>query len=827
LNHFVVNSQESYNEFKAYILEDKPKFTINDNKVITDEYVVDVLPEYSILLKEISAKTTDYSPLIYGKDPTEKVISLEVEEDRLLIYTLDGKVLEKPLKLWIVSSKKLGSKWYPLQGKTHYKYIRYCSTQTEFKTTIENLRKDRKDFYTIHTATENQMIIHGITYFKGCTVDEIPRLGFDIEADGLQEHADSEIYTISNTFRNGSAEIKKTFRVDNYSNCGKMIQDWCKFVREHNPALLVAHNGFGYDLRYLKHVADLHGVSLELGVDGSEALFPDRSKKLRVDGSQEWEYKDCLIKGRSVIDTMQLAVKYDIGKNFPNWGLKSIIEHLGLVKEGRQFYDASKIRENWYDLTEREKIVEYCADDGDDCLNLYELMSPSFFYMCQTIPKPYQMMLQGASGGWLNAILIRGYLQEGKTIPKAERDNSGFGGGVSFGRPGIHKNVFKIDVASLYPSIMRNWKISDKKKDPDNMFFEMVDTFTVERLKNKKLHKETGDKYYDDLQGSQKVLINSCYGMLGTPGLAFNSFENAAFVTGLGRQIIRQTMIWATGKDLDYWWQGDREYDFNADKPYLGKLTLPSLHNFVIVNADTDSISFKKEDESEFTEEEKLSLIEEINSHLPELIKYEDDGYYETVIVVKAKNYVLKEAEKSKIKYKGSSLKDAKKEPILRKFLKEVIEEGLIFQKRDYVDIYEDYVRKALTIIDIEPWCTKKSITEKLMTSERTNETKVIDALKGVDFRVGDKVFVFSDIEGEVQEVKKGEPVFLKNGQPKMIPNCVLKVKENFTGTYDKWHYVGRVYNTIKILENIIDMNKIIKYHLKANNKLADSLLEE
>ena len=64
----------------------------------------------------------------------------------------------------------------------------------------------------------------------------------------------------------------------------------------------------------------------------------------------------------------------------------------------------------------------------------------------------------------------------------------------------------------------------------------MVDTFTEERFKNKRLFKETGDTYYDDLQASQKVGINSAYGLCGVSGLNFNDFSIANEITRTGRQ---------------------------------------------------------------------------------------------------------------------------------------------------------------------------------------------------------------------------------------------------------------------------------------------------
>jgi DNA polymerase elongation subunit (family B) len=100
---------------------------------------------------------------------------------------------------------------------------------------------------------------------------------------------------------------------------------------------------------------------------------------------------------------------------------------------------------------------------------------------------------------------------------------------------------------------MREYKVCCKEKDPEENFIKMTEYFTEERLVNKKLAKETGDRYYDDLQNAQKTVINSGYGFLGAPGLNFNYPEGAAFVTEKGREILKTAIQWATGKEYNQW----------------------------------------------------------------------------------------------------------------------------------------------------------------------------------------------------------------------------------------------------------------------------------
>jgi len=146
--------------------------------------------------------------------------------------------------------------------------------------------------------------------------------------------------------------------------------------------------------------------------------------------------------------------------------------------------------------------------------------------------------------------MVRAYLQDSLSIPAA-CEKQEFEGAISIGNPGLYKNVFKVDVASLYPSIMLQYNITDNHKDPDNRFIEAVKFFTEQRLEDKLLAAETGERIYSDLSNGRKIMINSFYGFMGAPGLNFNYPDGAAEVTRHGRDILIKAIEWATGSDYE------------------------------------------------------------------------------------------------------------------------------------------------------------------------------------------------------------------------------------------------------------------------------------
>jgi DNA polymerase elongation subunit (family B) len=489
-----------------------------------------------------------YDPLIFGKNDTENIVSIEVNDDIAeLFIEKDGKVTSTfvPNKFWILSNENIKGEFVRLKGSQHYCWGKQFKERSEFSK-YRNLMKNY-DLYSIWNQEEALMVKDGYTYFKGMTIDQVSILSFDIETTGFVKDANSQIFLISNTFRNGLGVVeKRLFSLDEYETPAHMYQDWVNWVNEKNPSILCGHNIYMYDLPFMKFHFDREGVPMKIGRDGSEIKFSNYESQFRKDGSQSYSYYKAKVYGREIIDTMFLAIKYDVGRKYDSYGLKDIIAHEGLEVKGRVFYDAGKIGDNWHDPVERQKIKCYAEHDADDALSIFDLMIPSFFYMTQSIPKPFQLVNESATGSQINSIMVRSYLQMGHSIAKAD-DVKSYEGALSGGVAGIYSNCLKWDVVSLYPSIMRQYAVGLGDKDPYNYFLKLTNYFSLERLKNKKLFKETGDKYYNDLQASQKIFANSLYGFCGTGGLNYNSIEAAEFITKKGREILLKAIKWATG----------------------------------------------------------------------------------------------------------------------------------------------------------------------------------------------------------------------------------------------------------------------------------------
>ncbi len=276
---------------------------------------------------------------------------------------------------------------------------------------------------------------------------------------------------------------------------------------------------------------------------------------------------------------------------------------MGLRADARLVLSYQEIQSCWQQGTGSagwQQIKEYLVYDLEDTLLIADKLVPSYYYESLIVPKMglQQLALAGNATKWQRVLESQypGYKPE--SDPKAQ-----FEGGLVISVPGLHKNIGKIDVASLYPSIMLKYGICSHK-DEKRVGLSILEYLTTERLLLKKLGK-AGDTAAKQAEGALKVLINSLFGFYGTSGVSFNDFDAAALITAYGRRILR----------------------FMID--------VVELEGGVPVECDTDGIFF--------SHPEPVKVLEILQAKLPEGINIELEVLALAIFVPErgAKNYVL------------------------------------------------------------------------------------------------------------------------------------------------------------------------------------------
>lgn len=502
--------------------------------------------------------------LLDGEEQTQGITGFSYKYGKIYAHLFAGGFKKYDVEQFILTNKPTFPGGLELDGGLHFGYAKIFNSMKEYSESMRMV--EYREVFTIRDPYKSLMVANGMRMFRGVEFGDLTVLSFDIETTGLDPFAsDAKVLLISNTWRERGEIRHKLFAYDEFSSDCDMIQAWCDWVRTINPHIICGHNIYSFDIPYLY----ARGGTLGLGVDGP-LEFEYGEKKFRLDQGRFLTFKMPNIPGRSCIDTLLLAYKGDTGKKLDSYGLKPIIKQLKLEKPGRVFYDGGQIRLKYRDPQEWVKIKAYAEADAWDGLEVLDYFLPPFFYLTQFIPMSLQNICISASGAQINTMLISYYLCNNHSIPQASKKRK-YQGAISLGNPGIYTNVISLDVASLYPSIILQFDVCDRHKDPLHAVFNLTKQLREDRLKYKKLGQETGKKSYKDLDGSLKILINSIYGMLGTEGINFNSMDCADGVTAFGRLILRHGMAFCRGESKDI----VKEYLANAK--FTGRATLEKL----------------------------------------------------------------------------------------------------------------------------------------------------------------------------------------------------------------------------------------------------------
>lgn len=664
---------------------------------------------------------TGKEAIVFGDDRTERIVAVEPEEAGVRLYIrsdTDSIVsASHPFCPWAVTADCLSAlDMTPttLDGEGPLRYLYEFSGWDEFYDARRFLRDNHLEHLAYPSAARQYLLRSGRTLFKGMELTDIVRMQVDIETTSLLPATKGRVLLIALRDNRGLDEVL-------VGDERELLEKLMARIRERDPDVLEGHNIYGFDLPYLMGRAQEIGLHLGIGRDGSAPRF-GLERNYNVGGTAR-PFVPVYISGRHVIDTYLLVQRFDWGRGeLSSYGLKEVAQAYGIAAEERIVLPRQDMQTEM--ARDPKCVAEYARQDVLETARLADLITPTHFYQTQMAPDSYGTLAVSGTGERINALLVRAYLAAGHSIARPSEPQAYAGGYTDLRAVGVLDRVVKADVESLYPSIMLTEGIHPAS-DTLGVFLPALTELTRRRIDAKQRARASHGAehlYWDGLQSSFKVLINSFYGYLGAGGFHFNDPEAAGRVTERGRQIV---------------------------KGISDGLTMTGS---TLIEIDTDGVYFVPPAEVEGEDAER-AYVSQIAETLPKGIRLAFDGRYRAMLSLKTKNYVLLGYDGETI-FHGASLRSRADEPYGRDFLAKAVE---LLLKHRYADISELYAATIEAIlqkeIPVERLARRERVTAKTFSS--ASRRRMADAARGV--AIGEYVTVYERTNGQLGRVEDYE----------------------------------------------------------------------
>jgi DNA polymerase-2 len=395
------------------------------------------------------------------------------------------------------------------------------------------------------------------------TVEIAPRvLSFDIETDPTG----SKLLAIS-LYADGIDEVlivdpKNRAMPPHAVRCADekdALELFCERVRTFDPDVLTGWNTIDFDLTALQRIAARVRHPFELGRDAG-ALKLRKAEGYFGSGQAN-------VPGRLVLDGIDLLRGAFV--RMEDYSLDAVAREVlgeGKAVAGDVRDRIAEIQHNYaHDLP---AFALYARTDARLALQIVEklnLVPLAFARSALTGMTPDRVAASIASFDFL----YLSALERLKIVaPTVRSDDSRVhaaqqGGHVLEPVTGLHENVWVFDFKSLYPSIIRTFNIDplayvatprpgDDLVETPGGAFRREPAILPRMLDALFPRREAAKRAGDDVASQAiKILMNSFYGVLGTPACRFSNPALANSITGLGRELLLTSKAWFEGRGFE------------------------------------------------------------------------------------------------------------------------------------------------------------------------------------------------------------------------------------------------------------------------------------
>jgi DNA polymerase I len=575
---------------------------------------------------------------------------------------------------------------------------------------------------------EQYLVATGRVYFRGLGFDDVRRLQLDLETTGLDPDID-RIFMVALRGPHGEHELIEA-AADTDAAEAELLHDLARSVEAFDPDVIENHNLHGFDLPFLMRRAERLGVRLALGrhADADFRLRPAaRGARLGQAGARSLERLQrarYTLPGRELIDSLDAVRRHDFSaRDLPGHGLKAVARHLGLAAPDREYIAGSQVHETY--RSDPERVRRYALGDVDEAAGVARVLGGAAFSLSQMAPRRYERSSDaGAATGVLDPLLLRAYLRAGRALPAhgASDGTPHQGAALHLFASGVAERIVKADVASLYPSLMRQYRIGPRR-DVLGVFLTIIDQLVERRLRAKAAARLAPPGSLERFQlealsAAIKLVVNSGYGYLGAVGLTrFADVHAANDVTRRGRELLAEMC---------------RELERRGVQ---------------LLEADTDGVYFSVPDS--FSEADERRVVAEVAARLPPLVELQFDGRYAAMLSHEPKNYALKPYA-GPLLLRGVAFRSSRAEPFgeafLRRALEHLLRGDLLGVRAAFVETVLALRKRQICTIDV---CSRVRLTKTPAQYAAVRETRQELAYEALlahgheHWRVGERILVY------------------------------------------------------------------------------------
>jgi DNA polymerase I len=594
---------------------------------------------------------------------------------------------------------------------------------------VNYLRELGKECVLALPPDEQYLVASGRTYFRDLSFDQLHRMQMDLETTGLDAERD-RIFMVAVRDPTGATELLEACGEGDAAEADVLRRLVAK-VQAVDPDVIENHNLHGFDLPFLDRRARLLGVPLALGRIGPPGLLRRAARRGIASESDARRRVRLVAPGRELIDTLDAVLRHDFStRALPDHGLKAVARHLGIAGPDREHIPGNRI----YDVYRRNpaRVRRYATADVEEVAAVARMLGGAAFALGRMTPRRYERLSDaGAATGVIDPLLVRAYLRAGLALP-AHQPSDGTphsGAALHLFASGVARRVVKADVASLYPSLMRAFRIGPAR-DRLGAMLALVDRLVEQRLQAKASARAapagSAERHtHEAMSAAMKLVVNSAYGYLAAGGglTRFADVHAANEVTRRGRDT------------LDLMCRALAE------------------RGVTLLEADTDGVYFAVPEM--WSEVDERRVVAEVAALLPPLVQLEFDGRYAAMLSHEPKNYALL-AYDGTLLLRGVAFRSSRAEPFGEAFLRRALSRLLV---DDVAGVREAYLatiaalrRRELPTHDVSSRVRLTKTPERYLETRDTRRELSYEAMFAsgrTSWTIGERVRVYRTQSGQ------------------------------------------------------------------------------